>query len=174
MRVFFIFFLLLVSQSVFGQRKVYLWGTNLKDNTFEQGDSAWIRVKFDNDFTKNDTLNFTIWYDGVWDWQDTVFKMPMIDVLSIPMEADQTTILKFKIPEFALIGGARLGVRFGQFDLIPFTITQNTTSITNPLIEKNIKVFYYDILGNTIEKPTEGLYIWISETGETGKIFIKN
>lgn len=58
---------------------------------------------------------------------------------------------------------------------LPVTINNAspTTAILNPNYNPlNIKIHYYNTQGVEIEKPNEGLFIWKSETGESGKIRI--
>ena len=47
------------------------------------------------------------------------------------------------------------------------------TSIINPLSPPiNLKITFFNIQGLEIEKPNEGIYLWKSENGESGKSFI--
>jgi hypothetical protein len=85
--------------------------------------------------------------------------------------------VNIKIPLFPSSGNYNLSIT-GWNSFLTLNITKPShvvNSIIDPINNPtNIPIHYYNIQGLEIEKPSKGLIIWKTETGESGKIFLSN
>lgn len=170
MRTFIIFSLILLSLSVSAQTRAYMmWEDNVSNQTFKAGDSTYITVKSAGGFTSKDSFMVTIFYGFINNGKnrkDTVFLLSYPEFEALPKQSNGTTKIGFKIPEDAQIGYARLFVRYAYFSALPFNI-ESVLGITEQVEEKE-ELKYFTLTGMEIKKPTEGLYIWRNNKGESG------
>lgn len=166
---------LFLSVNSFGQTSVSVKIFD-KDSVFitypaesQEGDEVIIRATFTYTYPQDANNPFLIKignyvaFDGtLQDWLDTGFSIHTI----LPLLAPNTSgppANKYAYP-VSLNGVDKTYIRI---------MPKVTTSIINPLEEKDIKISYYTIQGLKVEKPIEGLYIWKAENGESGKLIYR-
>ena len=142
-------------------------------SSFKQGDTVEFRIKYSTSLGggvggHNDTLRVQIYPQ-----LNQVFKLSADSLVKLPENSDGTTSIFVIIPNSQDLGDSRFYITHVNFpEYFPFSLIENPTSIINPITEKDIKIYYFDTLGNEVKRPTEGLFIWKSESGESGKVYI--
>src|SRR6478609_2496562 len=91
-------------------KRIHLWDHNVTGDV-KQGDSLFINVKFDSDFTSADSTKFQLWPT-----MEVIYKASISDLQALPKEADGTTTIKFKIPDNATVGASKLYVKYQSWN----------------------------------------------------------
>jgi hypothetical protein len=87
----------------------------------------------------------------------------------------EDSIVRFSLPDSAGSYALTANYILNNGTWIDYTVTETpdppVTNILDPLCPKK-EVTYYTILGEKIDHPSEGLFIWRSQYGQSGKILI--
>jgi hypothetical protein len=152
-----------------------------EDDTCFIGDSALVTIKYTNNMTEQDTLVFClqhVYEDNTVSGLTTIAKIGFIPKIhNIPLDVNGNKSFKIKIPNHAT-GDTRVLItshptqvqKRPDFYLEPQVIS----GLVDYFKESKVEIMYFDLLGNKIEKPTSGLFIWVNNKGQSGKIFIKD
>jgi hypothetical protein len=125
--------------------------------------------------TTGQTFHFTIDYTFLPTNQDTL-RAYLGD--SLIYKGLYVNIINAHVPYFNSSGNYKLTIeKWNGYDLI--SVTKPNHTVVNGIIDPinnptNIVIHYYNIEGLEIEKPSKGLFIWKTETGESGKLYIIN
>lgn len=123
--------------------------------------------------TTGQAFSLTIDYTFIPTNQDTI-KISIGD--SVVFKGLYKKSFLFSIPNFATSAIYNLTI-VGYSGYLSLNVTKPihvVSGIYSPLNINSMKFYYYNINGEEIKKPTEGFFIWRSESGLSGKSFIEN
>ncbi len=169
MKTIFFIIGLLLAMSSFGQTSVKIALYNLDSVEFSykiaapsEGDEIIIRSTFTYTFPADMQNPFIIQIGGmevyngtIQSWIDEGFSIHL--VLPVMIHPNPNRVFEVWVNEF----------HSSNLKIAPLKIT----SIINPL-DSAEKITYYTFQGLKIEQPSNGLYIWKAENGESGKIYL--
>lgn len=163
---------LLLSVSSFGQKVVSLWEFSHTNKTIQVGDTAFVRIGYQPSyFSDTDTMKIrTAKVVNTSAKYFILFKSPFSELNTYPKNPDSTITIKFIITG-DVIGETPLLITALKETAPNFTIIEKVLSI-NPQSEAEITYSYFDLFGNEIKNPVNGFYIYRTNTGNSGKIFI--
>lgn len=177
MKSLFLSLFILVSIASFGQKTISLKEFSHKDKTIQIGDTAFVKVLLQESlFASDDSLILSF---GEYTWkreslgiQHSLFRASISSLKSYPKNSDNTITVKFVLSNTNYKGYTRLFYSFKpSSEAYPDFFIQEVLSV---LDERNdeVVVSYFDLFGNKIKNPVNGVFIYRTNTGETGKIFI--
>jgi hypothetical protein len=181
-KIIFIFALLVSTYSYSQTLKwVNFISFEFQNSTCELGDSALVTIKYSNNMVGEDTLVFALQHvypDNSVSGLFTVCKIGFIPFIhNIPLDVNGNKSFKIKLPESYTLGNTRILTTSQPTQALnrpSFVLEQNVVAgISQQYFDQeNAEIIYFDQLGNKIEKPNEGLYLWIDNKGRSGKIFM--
>jgi hypothetical protein len=176
MKALFLILFITFSFSGFSQKTVSLWEFSHKDKTIQVGDTAWVKIGYQQSYFQS-TDNFSIKYfevnpDNTLNGnQHIVFQGKISELNSLPFNSDNVTkTVKFKIVD-DYSGKSKLSIQYVTDPTPQYFFTSKVLSI-NESISNEATCIYFDLYGHEVKSPVNGFYIYRTNTGETGKIFI--
>lgn len=147
------------------------------DDTCFIGDSALVTIKYTNNMVGEDTLAISlqhVYTDNSVSGLTTIAKVPFIPKIhNLPLDANGNKSFKIKIPSHAT-GNTRILITSHptQVQKRPSFYLKSHT-VSGILYGANVgtEILYFDMLGNPIEKPSSGFYIWRDGNGRSGKAY---
>lgn len=149
-------------------------------HTFTTGDTIGWDFFYLNKpcWTTSDSVFIWVWPEGTPSTiinSDTIYRAPILPLFNLPSNSFGSNHKDFKVKmNFDLpTGNYKIQVSFAPANNMSYVNNGSiVTGIKDSVIHIDYAIRYFNLQGIEIEKPSEGLYLWKSENGESGKSFI--